>query len=353
MIAVGLMSGTSADGVSAAGLRIEGRRLKLLAYRTTPYPRALRARILAAGEARVPELSALNRDLGIFFGRVACRFIGRARVAVIGSHGQTVWHEPGRHTLQIGEPAEIAAATGVTTVADFRPADIAAGGQGAPLVPHFDRFLFGVRPALTLNLGGIANVTVLSKAPLGFDTGPGNCLIDAAMREAFGKGFDRDGRVAAKGRVDGALLKRLEHPWLRKPPPKSTGRELWSRAFLLERAGPLLRRAPADVVATLTRFTALTVAGALARFVKSDVQEVIVSGGGVYNRTLMRDLEALVWPAALRPVSVYGIHPMAKEAAAFALLAAETLAGRAGNLSSVTGGRPAVLGKIVPAGRPR
>jgi len=183
MIAVGLMSGTSADGVSLAAIRL-GKGLEFLAYRTFPYPKALRDRILRAHELRTPELSELHGDLGRRFAACAKTFIGKGRVDVIGSHGQTVWHEPGRHTLQIGEASHIAEATGVPTVCDFRAADIAAGGQGAPLVPFFDHRVFGVRNAATLNLGGISNVTILSKSPVGFDTGPGNCLIDEAMRIA-------------------------------------------------------------------------------------------------------------------------------------------------------------------------
>ncbi|MBV8880298.1 MAG: anhydro-N-acetylmuramic acid kinase [Planctomycetaceae bacterium] len=347
MIAVGLMSGTSADGVSLAAIRID-RGLKFLAYRTFPYPRALRERILAARHCRTPELSALHGDLGRYFGRCAKTFIGRSRPQVIGSHGQTVWHEPGRHSLQIGEAAHIAEATGVPTVCDFRAADIAAGGQGAPLVPYFDRALFGVRNAATLNLGGIANVTILTKDPAGFDTGPGNCLIDEAMRIAYGKPRDTGGRVAATGKIDRALLARLDDPWLRRPPPKSTGRERFSREFLLDRCGAALKRKPADVIATLTLFTAKTVGEAIARFVRKPLQEVIVSGGGMLNRTLMAQLEWTLWPAVPRPVTVYGVHPLAKEPAAFALLAAETLRGRPGNLPSVTGARrPVVLGKLL------
>jgi len=348
MIAVGMMSGTSADGVSVAAVRI-GRPPKFLAYRTFPYPRKLRERILDARGLRTPELSALHGDLGRYFGACAKRFIGKGRVDVIGSHGQTVWHEPGRHTLQIGEAAHIRAATGIPTVCDFRPADIAAGGQGAPLVPVFDQLLFGVRNAATLNLGGIANVTVLSKPPRGFDTGPANCLIDEAMRIAYGKPCDRGGRTAATGRIDRALLARLDHPWLRRPPPKSTGRELFGREFLLERCGRDLKRRPADVIATLTLFTAKTVGDAIGRFVKKPLQEVIVSGGGMFNRTLMAQLEWTLWPAVPRPVTVYGIHPLAKEPAAFAVLAALALQRRLVDLRSVTGARmPAILGKILP-----
>jgi anhydro-N-acetylmuramic acid kinase len=348
MIAVGLMSGTSADGVSLAAIRLE-KKLKLLAYRTFVYPRPLRERVMAARTLRTPELSELHGDLGKFFGACARKFIGRGRPDVIGSHGQTVWHEPGRHTLQLGEAAHIAEATGVTTVCDFRSADIAAGGQGAPLVPYFDRFVFGVRNAATLNLGGIANVTVLSKSPLGFDTGPGNCLIDEAMRLAFGRPYDKGGRVANSGTIDRALLARLDHPYFRRPPPKSTGRELFSREFLLDRCGKELKRRPADVIATLTCLTAKTVADALARVVKKPLQEVIVSGGGMLNKSLMSQLEWTLWPAVPRPITVYGIPALAKEPAAFALLAAEAVRRRAGNLPSVTGAkRPVVLGKIIP-----
>ena len=346
MIAVGLMSGTSADGVSAAMIRVE-KDLRLVGYRTFPYPRTLRERVLAARDLRPPGLSELHADLGKFYGNVAKAFIGRSRTDVIGSHGQTVWHEPGLHTLQLGEAAYIASATGVTTVSDFRPADIAAGGQGAPLVPYFDRFVFGARPAATLNIGGIANVTILSKVPTGFDTGPGNCLIDEAMRIAFNRDFDRGGRVANSGKVEPAWDARLNDGYFRRRPPKSTGRELFSREFLMDRLGRELRRRPADVVATLTFFTARTISDALSRFAKHEIREVIASGGGVFNRTLMRHLESMVARAVVRPISDYGIHPLAKEPAAFALLAVEALRRRAGNLPSVTGAKhPAILGKI-------
>jgi anhydro-N-acetylmuramic acid kinase len=352
MIAVGLMSGTSADGVSVAAIRVGDRRIHPLAFRTFPYPRALRERVLAARQATTPLLSALHADLGRFFAKAARTLIGKGRVDVIGSHGQTVWHEPARHTLQLGEASAIAEATGVTTVCDFRPADIAAGGEGAPLVPYFDWFLWGGKPALLLNIGGIANVTLPGRTlsdTVGFDTGPGNCLIDEAMRIAFRRGYDARGRVAASGRIDPALLRRLDHPYFGKRPPKSTGRELFSREFLIERAGRDLRKRPKDVVATLTFLTATTIADAIRRFARRDVQEVIVSGGGAFNRTLVGHLEWMVWPSAVRPIDVYGFPPLAKEPAAFALLAAQTVRGMATNVPSATGARKAVvLGKIVP-----
>ncbi len=355
MIALGLMAGTSADGVSVAAVRVGDRRVEPLAFRTFPYPRALRERVLAARDAKAPELSELHADLGRFFAKAARTVIGKGRVDVIGSHGQTVWHEPARHTLQLGEASTIAEVTGVTTVCDFRSADIAAGGQGAPLVPYFDWFLWGGKPVVLLNIGGIANVTAPGRSlrdTLGFDTGPGNCLIDEAMRIAFGREYDAGGRVAARGKIDPGLLRRFEHPYFAKRPPKSTGRELFGREFLLERAGKELKKRPADVVSTLTFLTARTIGDAIRRFVKRPPQEVIVSGGGALNMTLVGQLDWRVWPAALRPIDVYGFPPLAKEPAAFALLAARTVRGAPSNVPSATGARRAVvLGKIVPGVR--
>lgn len=354
LTAAGLMSGTSADGISAAVIRTEGRRVRLLAHREFPYPKGLRGRIhrAARGEARTPELSALNWEIGRAFAAAAVRLIGGRRVDVIGSHGQTVWHEPSSHTLQIGEGAVIAEVTGITTVCDFRPADVAAGGQGAPLVPWFDWRLFGGRPVALLNIGGIANLTFPGRtlaATRGFDTGPGNALIDEAMREAYGRDFDRDGRIARSGRIDLRILERLDHPYFRRRPPKSTGRELFSREYLLKRCGRELMRRPADVVASLTYFTAKTIGEAFARSAPRGVQEVVVSGGGALNRTMMSHLAWTLWPAATRPIEVFGFPALAKEAAAFALLAVEAVRGAAAGIPAVTGAkRAAILGKIVP-----
>jgi len=304
--------------------------------------------VLAAREARAPELSALHAELGRFFAKVALRARGRRKIGVVGSHGQTVWHAPGRHTLQLGEAAYIAEATGAPTVCDFRQADLAAGGQGAPLVPYLDWALFGGSGIVALNIGGIANVTIPGRRredTIGFDTGPGNCLIDEAMRLAYHRPYDRGGRVAASGKVDEALIRKLRHPWLKRRPPKSTGRELWSRDFLLERAGRELKARPEDVVATLTAFTARTIAEALEG---RGIQEVVVSGGGALNATLMGELEARLWPAALRPSEVYGMPPLAKEPIAFALLAERRLRGVPTGMPSVTGARrPALLGKVL------
>ncbi len=360
IVALGLMSGTSADGVTAALTHVgPGRFMRVLAHRTFPYSPPDRRRMLALAHATTAELSAANAWIGERFARAALLVAKGHRVHVIGSHGQTVWHEPGRHTLQLGEPSIIAERTGVTVVADFRPRDIAAGGQGAPLVPFFDDFLFGASPHVRAlqNIGGIANVTVVGGGakPVAFDTGPGNALIDDAVHiVTHGRQqYDRGGKIALSGQLDESLLKRLlDHPYFAKRPPKSTGRELFSRDFLVKRAGRVLARRPADAIATLTFFTARTIADAYARFVTVPIDEVVISGGGALNPALVKHLDWLTFPAPVRPLSVYGIDPMAKEAAAFALLAAQAVRGRPNTAPWATGARRAVVaGKIVPANR--
>ena len=348
MLAVGLMSGTSADGISAALVRIgPGRAVRILRQLTIPFSRAEQARILALRDATVAELSEANFSLGRRFADAARRVMRGSRPRVIGSHGQTVWHAPGRHTLQIGEPSLIAEATGVDVVADFRPRDIAAGGQGAPLVPFFDDFVFGGtrRRRCLLNIGGIANVTLVGggRRPVAFDTGPGNCLIDDTVRRLTGgrETFDRGGRRARVGRIDGQLLERLlAHPYFRKRPPKSTGRELFGPGFVPAR--------PSDnTIATLTVFTAVTIADAIRRL--SAPSEIIVSGGGVFNATLMKHLEWLFAPARVVSSDTVGLPPLAKEPAAFALLAARAIQGLPNTVPSATGARRAVVaGKIIP-----
>ena len=353
LVAVGLMSGTSADGISAALVRIgPGRAVRVLRHVTEPFSRIEQARILALRDATAAELSEANFRLGRRFAAAARRVMRGAKPRVIGSHGQTVWHAPGRHTLQIGEPSIIAEETGVDVVADFRPRDIAAGGQGAPLVPFFDEFVFGgtrLTRAL-LNIGGMANVTIVGggRPPVAFDTGPGNVLIDAATRMLTRgrESFDRDGRRARAGRIDGSLLARLlDHPYFRKRPPKSTGRELFGDAYLASRC----RRATVDAIATLTLFTAGTIADAIRRFSPALPSEVIVSGGGVFNFTLMGHLAWLLSPARVVSSEAYGLPPLAKEPAAFALLAARAIQGLPNTVPSATGARRAVVaGKIIP-----
>jgi anhydro-N-acetylmuramic acid kinase len=384
-LAIGLMSGTSCDGVDAALVELRGHGLKtclkLLAFETSRYSPAVRKLIQQVSDPATGSVDLIcqaNVLLGELFAEAALSVAKQAgvpmdQVALIGSHGQTVHHLPrpqrvcGRTvagTLQLGEPAVIAERTGVCTVADFRPRDMACGGEGAPLVPYVDYLLFRhpVRGRLLLNIGGIANVTHLPAAcsadqVLAFDTGPGNMLLDGLVaRLSDGrKTYDRDGAAAAKGHVHEELLTRwLQHPFLRRKPPKSTGRETFGTAFLdaaLHEASELPGN---DLLATATAFTARSIHEACERFVRprGEVAEVIVSGGGVHNATLMTHLEQLFRPATVTTTDGFGIPPDAKEAVAFAVLAHETLAGRPGNLPSATGAEhPAILGTVVPGKR--
>ena len=389
-LAVGLISGTSLDGIDAALVRISGRgnriQTELLAFKTYPYPADLRARLLrlAAGEPVTSgEVSELNFRVGERFAAAALRLCRAERVnpsslACIGSHGQTVFHQ-GRavrtgkgkslaSTLQIGEPSLIAARCGVTTVADFRPADMARGGEGAPLVPLVDYLLFshpqkGPRSGqgtVALNLGGIANFTVIpaeaeQEGVFGFDTGPANMVIDALVRrETRGKkSFDRGGQIGARGQVIPKLLKQaLAHPFLRRRPPKSAGREQFGTEFV-ERCFPKNSgHRFEDLVATATELTAVTVTDAIQRFVlrRTAIDRLIVSGGGAHNRFLMKRFGELLPGVRVRRSREFGIPENAKEAVTFALLADRTLAGLPGNLPAVTGARrPAILGKVVYA----
>jgi anhydro-N-acetylmuramic acid kinase len=365
------MSGTSADGVDAALVEVEGAgettRIRVVAFATHPYPSSLRSRVLALGEATAEELLRAHYEVGEEFARAALMVIGPAQdrglaVHLIGSHGQTARHHPrsastgGRGaTLQVGEPAIIAERTGLPVVADFRPRDVAAGGEGAPLVPLVDWLLFRSpgRVRACLNLGGIANVTVLSDGAAdvrAFDLGPANMPLDLVV-SAWTSGaetFDRDGTRAACGRVDGDLVRELlGHPFLTARPPKSTGRETFGAAFVR----PLLDRfagQEADLLATLTRFVAEAVADGLRRHVPQRIDEVLASGGGARNRTLMGALGEALAPVPVRSLEEFGMDPEAKEAVAFAVLANETLFGRPGNLPASTGAAgPRVLGKIV------
>ena len=365
------MSGTSCDGASAALVAFRGRSLRVLAERTMPYPRSVTRRLARAGAMKTPELSALHMELGERFAGVIQQLLRDAktpskRIAVIGSHGHTVYHGPGDpipSTWQLGSPAVIAHRTGIPVVADFRPADIAAGGQGAPLVPFFDAAFFGNGPVRALqNIGGIANVTVVGRGvrPIAFDTGPGNCLIDlVAHRSSRGRlRYDPEGRMARRGRIDQCAIERMtRHPYFQRPPPKSTGRELFNERFLRNMLGSALGRAPHDALATLTYFTAYTIAESYRRFIPHRLREVIVSGGGVHNRTLMDHLRRLLNSVAvpdLVSIERYGIPAQAKEPVAFAYLAWCALQGRINHLPQTTGARCAcILGSITPAGARR
>ncbi len=366
LLALGLMSGTSCDGVSVALVQFHGRSLRVLAESTRPYPIRFARTLQRAQTLTAPGLSALNMELGERFGRAALALlsttrVSRHRVAVIGSHGHTGYPGPRDRTpstLQLGEPAVIAERTGLPVVADFRMRDMAAGGEGAPLIPAFDEAFFGHGPVRALqNIGGIANVTVVGRGlrPLAFDTGPGNCLIDFVVRRAS-RGrlrFDANGHLARRGRIDHRAVERLwRHPYFRLPPPKSTGRELFNEGWLRDTLGPRYAAVPEDALATLTYFTAYSLAESLRRFVPHRPRELIVSGGGVRNRTLMDHLTRLVAPARVHSIERYGIPAQAKEPAAFAWLALRAWRGRTNHLPRTTGARrTCVLGAMTPGHR--
>ncbi len=362
---LGLISGTSADGIDAALAAFDGRRPRVLAARTFDYAPDLRALILEHSQRDRPlaldALGELDHRIGAAFADAAQQLIegadcGGGAIIAIGSHGQTLRHRPhGDHpfTLQLGDPNLLAERTGITTVADFRRRDVAAGGQGAPLMPAFHAAVLGDdgEDRAVLNLGGIANLTLLPREAgvRGFDTGPANGLMDAWSLRQRGVAFDRDGAWAAAGSVDPILFERLlGEPWLRLPPPKSTGRDLfhldWLDAFL-EGLSP----SAGDVQATLLAFSARTIADAL-RGTLPQCRRLIGCGGGVHNGALMRALQAELPELRVESAAAHGIDPDFVEALGFAWLAGETLAGRAGNLPGVTGARgPRVLGAIYPA----
>lgn len=417
---VGLMSGTSADGIDAALVEVweeaqrreptarrgtEGRgsaaawpRVRLLAVHAEPHGGELRRLILQACDpaaSGVDLLCHLHAALGEAFAGAVHRLLAGAKVpartvSLIGSHGQTVYHNPIRRrsagprtspqahgqrsflpsSLQLGDPSVIAQRTGITTVGNFRPADMAVGGQGAPLTPLPHAWLFGERSAarLVLNLGGIANLTLVLPPPgrrlapvpaLAFDTGPANMVLDGLVQRfsAGRRRCDRNGRLAARGQVHEALLNELlRHPFFRRKPPRSTGREEFGGAFvarLCER-GAALGLYEADLLATACELTAASVAGAIRRFVlpASPVEQLILCGGGVRNAHLVERLTALLPGLRLEGSSRYGVPEQAVEAASFALLAYATARGRPGNVPAATGARQAVvLGVVAPVPR--
>jgi anhydro-N-acetylmuramic acid kinase len=381
-LALGIMSGTSADGIDVALVRVSGKKARLEDFAAFPFPARIREAILRLGEGSAVttgEISQLNFLLGEVFAEAAlagCRKfrVRPSQIALIGSHGQTVFHQGaatsfcGRRvasTLQIGEPSVIAGRTGITTVGDFRPADMAAGGQGAPLVPFVDYLLY--RDArvgrAALNIGGIANVTVIPRAAkigdvFAFDVGPGNMVIDALVRH-FTHGrcaFDRNAEMAGRGRaLPGLLSALLRDKYFLKRPPKTAGREQYGEKYVRNvLAHRDARRARAeDVIRTVTILTALSIVDAIHRFVprRAGVSELIVSGGGAHNPLLMAQIEAALPGIRLRASDEFGVPGDAKEAFAFALLGWETLHRRAANVPGATGARKAaVLGKVCYAG---
>ena len=375
----GLISGTSMDGIDVAVVRIRGTgsriRLHLETFQTVSYPARVRRALLGCCNARgisVAEISQLNFLVGELFARAVERTCAASRIplrslSLIGSHGQTIYHQGQARnthgfavasTLQIGEPAIIAERTGVPTVADFRTADMAAGGMGAPLAPFLDYLIYRHprRGRAALNIGGIANVTLIppGAAPadvVALDTGPGNMVLDALV-ECFTGGrrhFDRGGQMAARGRVRQALLRRLlRHPFFRRPAPRTAGREEFGREFV----AALLREKlpPQDLLATATALTADSIAAAIGRFAPGPIDDLVVSGGGVHNRFLMERLAAAL-PLRTLTGEKFGTPGDAKEAVLFAVLAYHAFRKIPANLPSATGARhAAILGKVVYPG---
>lgn len=382
VLVLGVMSGTSADGIDVALVRISGRRSTLENFAAIPFPSRVREAILRLGEGRpvtTGEISQLNFLLGKLFGEAALAALKKfrvspAQIAVIGSHGQTVFHQgiPAIYcgartasTLQIGEPSVIAGLTGITTVGDFRPADMAAGGQGAPLVPFVDYLMYRSAKVgrAALNIGGIANVTVIPAGAkiehvYAFDTGPGNMVMDALVRRFTQgrKSFDRGAEMARRGTLLPGLLEYfMRDAFLKKSPPKSAGREQYGEEFLRSLLEQRDARAakPENLVRTATIFTALSILDAFHRFItpRTKISELIVSGGGARNPLLMAQIELGLQGVRLRNSSDFGVPGDAKEAFAFALLAYETLHQRPANVPGATGAKKAVvLGKVCYAG---
>lgn len=370
------MSGTSLDGISAAVVRFperlgtaasSGQHARLLAFRVTPYAPEQQARLrkaLTGGTAQ--EYCRLDFDLGAWLaqavvGVIADAGVARDEVRAIGSHGQSIWHEPQHSTWQLGEAAVIAERTGIDVVSDFRVRDVAAGGHGAPLVPIADALLFSAGHWRALqNIGGIGNVTVVPpngalEGVRAFDTGPGASVIDRVVRSLRPElPYDADGRLAAAGSpIEDVLVELLAAPYFASPPPKSTGPELFDARYvqtLIDRCRVARPRATDDdIVATATALTARSIADAYRRFLPEPITETLLSGGGAKNPTLVRMIADLVAPLDVKPFSDVYFDGEAKEAVAFALLAYLHVAGRSGNVPAATGARGSrILGKLTP-----
>ncbi len=388
-LAIGLMSGTSHDGVSAAVVRLDERatpRAEALAFRTFPYPAAFRERLLSLASMKdvgAPAVSSINFELGKIFGNAAIKIaqvakVRLAEISFIGSHGHTIFHLPPRtaargqtpSTMQIGESSVIAAMTGLPVVADFRPMDMALGGEAAPLAPLAHFWLFGDRKLgrVIQNIGGIGNATYLKPSPtlndptlIAFDTGPGGMLIDALVNKHSGAKLkmDRDGRIAARGRANEDLLAELmRHPYFRRRPPKSTGREEFGSHYLeeVEPRATLAGVGGDDLVATITALTARSIADAVQRFIVplGRVDQLIATGGGAHNPTLLRMIRDYLPEVEVLTAKAVGVDGDSLEAVAFAILGYQMLRGRQGNIPSVTGARaPAILGKLTLPPAPR
>ena len=362
---IGLMSGTSVDAVDVAIVDLADDKINCIAAHTHPFPSSLRQAVLQLANNETNHIEVLART-DVLLGRVFAEAVQcvlkkaklkAAQITAIGSHGQTVRHCPHDQipfTMQIGDPNVIAALTGITTVADFRRKDIAHGGQGAPLAPVFHRALFNQhQPLAVVNIGGMANLTYLPAQPeqpvMGFDTGPGNVLLDQWYHRHHRQPFDRDGAWAATGRCDKLLLQQLlADAYFQQPPPKSTGREYFNLAWLdqaLQRLGDVVL--PQDVQATLVNLTTQSIADAVKQFIP-EVTDVVIAGGGVHNQHLINTLTKQLSHYSVKSIQTYHIDPDALEAMMFAWLAKQTLAKQNLDLTSITGGqRSSILGGIL------
>jgi anhydro-N-acetylmuramic acid kinase len=377
-LVVGLMSGTSVDGIDAALVEIEGSgtstKLRQVGFKELHFPSGFKEFVLRnsqSGTSDVADIARLNFLLAQLYAdavKAVCREAGveMLEVDLIGSHGQTIQHLPElsemfgksvRATLQVGDPSVLAKLTGIVTIGDFRVGDVALGGQGAPLVPYFDFLLFRSEETARalLNIGGIANITYLGKScragdVLAFDTGPGNMIVDQIMKQLFQKDFDFNGEIARSGKVQGDIIDMLmKDEFVRMGPPKSTGRERYGSLFVSSFLSRYEDRRKEDLVATVSEFTAMAVYANYLLFLKpkGDVEEVFVSGGGSHNSLIMESLQHHFAVAKVRGADDLGISTDAKEAICFAVLANETLSGNTSNLKQVTGAsKDTLLGKI-------
>jgi anhydro-N-acetylmuramic acid kinase len=366
---LGMISGTSVDGVDAAICEFGDHSLEIIGARTFAYPPAIESRIqtlIRTGQGQLGEIGAIDVAVGRFFADCAIAIVRAAGidpkdVAAIGHHGQTIWHEPDPpepFSWQLGDPNSVAAITGIDTVADLRRLDMAFGGQGAPIVPAFHEWLFASDAAtrVVLNVGGIANLTLLApgREVLGFDTGPANTLLDAWTRRCLGQAFDEDGRWAASGTVDEALLGvLLDDPYFAQPAPKSTGRERFNETWLKQKLARLdWTVAEADVAATLVDLSARSIAEAITTLGLPDY-ELFVCGGGAKNATLMQRIGTFAGIAP-KTTADFGLDPDWVEAAAMAWLARARVEQTAGNVPTVTAAREArVLGGLYSGARPK
>ncbi|MBI5022185.1 MAG: anhydro-N-acetylmuramic acid kinase [Ignavibacteriales bacterium] len=372
-IVVGLMSGTSADGIDAALVEVSGSgensHLRLIKFITVPYPKGYKEVLLKNSDertAKLDEMARLDMLIAEFFADAVKKLSRKSeipmnKIDLIGSHGQTIHHLPNpiqlfgkniRSTMQIGNPSAIAKLTGIVTVGDFRMGDVAVGGTGAPLVPYFDFIMFRskkINRAL-LNIGGIANITVLPKncninQVTAFDTGPGNMIVDGLIKKLYNQAFDKNGEVASSGKLTPLLLQQLiTHPYLRMPPPKSTGRELFGKNIIDAILNKHKSAPKQDIIATVTEFTALSIYLNYLEFVqpKTKIDELLVSGGGVHNKYMMDALKRYF--GNIKVGTVENIIPSdAKEAVCFAMLANELISGNPTNMPSVTGAKKRTL----------